>query len=232
MKKSNTISCLKNIFLDKSRMDELHTILLKHCERLKFEAQCVDNAFIEFDSYHELIEYSNFGKGRIEKLEITGYSNTNSWPSKIGLTISSVHPKGPSMDCTYHFTQIDEEAIFKQEIVDFWNRSAKNYIRPRVGEGIVFLLLFVTALYLSDIFLLDGWFIKYICAYIFTQIFLFLFNHFIWYKLFPMVSFSWGESIEYYKKIEKWKNGVFWSVIMAIPVALIANYLFDLLKGG
>lgn len=209
MKKSNSFSCSKNIFLDQSRMDELHSILLKHCKKLRFEGKCLDDASIEFDSYNELMGYSNFHKGRIRKLEITGYSNANGWDRKIDLTISSVHPKGPSIDCTYHFTQIDEEAIFKQEIVDFGNKAARNYIRPRIGEGIVFLLFLVATFYFWGMLLPDNWFLKYICAYISTQILLSLFNHFIWYRLFPMVSFSWGESIQYYKKLKNGKKECF-----------------------
>ena len=232
MKKSNTISCSKNIFLDKNRMDELHAILLKHCKRVKIETKCVDSASIEFDSYDELMEYSNFNKGRIERLEITGYDDGIGWDRKIYFDISSEHPKGPSLDCTYYFTQTEEEAIFKQEIVDFLNKVARDYIQPRIGSGIVFLLFFIGFFHFSNTILSDNWFLRYLCAYISTQILLYLFNKFIWYKLFPMVSFSWGESVEYYKKIDKWKNGVFWSIIIAIPVAIIANYLFAMLKGG
>ena len=220
MKKSNSISCSKNIFLDKSRMDELYTILLKHCEKFQFQTKCVDNSSIEF------------GKGRTKKLEITGYAGVSGWDRKLNLIISTEHPKGPSVDCTYYFTQLDEEAVFKKEIVDFWNKAAKKYVQPRIGEGIAFLLFFIATFHFSGMILPDNWLLKYICAYISTQILLALFNHFIWYKLFPMVSFSWGESIRYYKNIDNWNDKVFWCIIVAILVAIIANHLSDLLKGG
>lgn len=95
-------------------MDELCAILLKHCNKLRIEAKCLDNTSIDFDSYDELMEYSNFGKGRIRRLEITGYRDVNGWNREISVTISSEHYKGPSMDCTYHFAQVDEETIFKK----------------------------------------------------------------------------------------------------------------------
>ena len=60
MKKSNSISISKHLFLDKKRMDELYAILLKHCDKLRIEAKCLDNTSIDFDSYDELMEYSNF----------------------------------------------------------------------------------------------------------------------------------------------------------------------------
>ncbi len=213
-------------------MDELHAILMKHCKKITIETKCVDNASIEFESYNELMTYSNFNKGRIKRVEITGYNDIEGWNRKLNVTISSEHPKGPSIDCTYHFTQVNEETIFKKEIVDFCEKATKNYVQAIILNWVVLISLFSIPGYFLFHHVSKDWIMSLIFIYGLTIIAAEFFNKFIWAKLFPIVSFSWGESIEYYRKIEKWKNGIFWSVIIAIPVAILANYLFDLLKGG
>ena len=140
MKKSNSISISKHLFLDKKRMDELYAILLKHCAKLRIEAKCLDNTSIDFDSYDELMEYSNFSKGRIKRLEIIGYSGIDGWDRKISVTISS--EKGPSIDCMYHFAQVDEETIFKTEIADFGKKATKNYVQAITLNLVVLISLF------------------------------------------------------------------------------------------
>lgn len=73
MKKSNTISYSKSIFLDKNRMEELHSILCKHCKELTFHTTCMDGASIRFDSYRELMSHRNFNGERIQTLQMIGY---------------------------------------------------------------------------------------------------------------------------------------------------------------
>lgn len=120
----------------------------------------------------------------------------------------------------------------KKEISDFCKKATKNYIQAITLNLVVLISLFSIPGYVLFHHTTKDWIVPLIIIYVFTIIAAEFFNEFIWAKLFPVVSFSWGESIEYYRKIEKWKNGVFWSVIIAIPVAILANYLFDLLKGS
>lgn len=209
-------------------MEELHSILCKHCRELMFHATCVDGASIRFDSYRELMSHRNFNGERIQTLQMIGYDGED---RKIELAISSARPKGPSIDCTYHFTQRDEETIFRQEIADFCDRAAKELIQPCIGKGIVFLLLLAIFYKFFSVLFPGKQLSIYACVCISAQIFFALFNRLIWYKLFPMVSFSWGEAAAYYRKIEKWKNGVFWGIVIAIPVAVFVNYLFNFLSG-
>ena len=87
MKKTETFCYSKHIFLDKSRMKELHILLMKHCDRLELSVKTIGNSKIEFDSFEELMEYSNFKNGRIHQLNIHGYLQ-NSEDRIIDLTFS------------------------------------------------------------------------------------------------------------------------------------------------
>lgn len=158
-----------------------------------------------------------------------GYASPNGWNRNITVTISSEKCYEDAFVCQYSFSDEKDELMFNQEIRALLEKSTVGYIKSRLGNTIVYIFIFLLCFGIivppaSEHMI--GW-----CALsaIMAQIVAALFNNLIWKRLFPMVSFSWGEAVSYYSSLAKWKEGVFWSIIIAIPVSIVASCLYKVL---
>lgn len=225
MKKESSLSYSKNIFLDTDRMNELHSIILKYCDTLDIQAETLNKASLKFDSYDELMSYSNFRKDRIKQLSIRGYKS-NKWDAKIRLSFSIEYPTVSSVDCYYSFEDENEEIVFKKTLLDFLEKAKDGYIPSRVGIWALFILTYwgVGRCFRSVFADVSVPMLLVIC--VLSLIPYKLFSN-MWYILFPIVSFSWGEATKYYDKIKKIRSNLFWGVIIAITVGVIGNIVYN-----
>lgn len=225
MKKESSLSYSKNIFLDVDRMNELHSILLKYCDTLDIQAKTINKSSIDFDSYDELMSYSNFKTERIKQLSIRGYGS-NKWDAKIRLTFSLEYPTVSTVDCDYSFEDVDEEIVFRKTFLDFLEKAKSSYIPSRIGDWLILFLIFAGAgIFLKSIFpsvSLSMYLLIYVVAPIPYKL-----CSTMWYKLFPIVSFSWGEATKYYDRLKKIRGNLFWGVIIAIAAGVIGNIIYN-----
>lgn len=229
MNKHSIITYDKQLFLDRKRMDELRLILQECCEKLCYEIECIDNSLIKFDTYDELMEYDNFGKGRINKLRVIGYGDGDTGEKeKIALLLSNESYKAPYMKCTCNFSGENEEIIFKKKILYFCQKATKDHQFATVLWIIPTVLFVVVPLAVIIYYYKLNSFLVFSVLSL-SLVTIWMFFVFIWKKLYPPVSFSWGEAIEYYRKIKERRYGLFWCVFVAIVASLMANTLFHLL---
>ena len=224
MKKTGSFSHWKNIFLDQSRMDELHVTLMKYCDYLEIQAKTIDKSSIEFDSYEELMEYTNYKKGRIKRLEICGYLH-KSWDRVFTITFCPEYSTKYSVECDYNFEEINKETIFCKEMQDLLDKASSLYIPAFIGKFVSLCLLYLALFFLLSVVLHETSIISYCIGGVVVAIIHDVFLHFIWYILFPPVSFSWGESITYYKHIAKLRNFVFITILLTIAIGILVNYI-------
>ena len=225
MKKNGTIIRHSCVTLNKARMDELRGILLKYCDYLFFSVTTVDDSSIEFNSYDELMSYENFGKGRIKKLTIFG-QRKNDKEIRVTVIFSAEHAN-PGIAFDYIFEQSDEETIFCKDVEDFLVKTGSYHI-----VAIIFEIAFVLALGSILRLIVKKHFpsakIPVYVALAACTVFLYLkISNWVWERLFPCVSFEWGESVLYYKRLKKWRENMFWGVIVAFIVGIASSILLS-----
>ena len=224
MIKTGSFTYSKHILLDKLRMDELQSILAKHCDSISTFVKTIDNSSIKFESYAELMEYDNFKKMRIKKLDIYGYKS-NPWNESIKLTFYAGSPRESSVDCTYTFSDTDEEAIFNSDISKFLDKAVYFHIPALIVDWTALFLVFAAVFYLGHVILPQNTISTYVAESMIATILYALFVYLILPRLFPSVSFSWGEAIIYYKRIAIVQNILFCSIILAAVVGFFVNYI-------
>lgn len=225
MKKERSFSYSKNIFLDKDRMQELHSILAKYCDTLDIQAKTLNKSSISFDSYDELMNYNNFKTERITQLTIRGYGS-NKWESKIRLSFSIEYPTVSSVDCEYSFENEDEEIVFNKTLLNFLEKAKSGYVSSRIGDWAILFFIYAGAGIVLDLVYPNASFAVYLLIYALALVPYKLFS-IIWYKLFPIVSFSWGEATKYYDRLKRIRSNLFWCVIIAIAVGVIGNIIYN-----
>ena len=122
MKITETFKFSKHIFLDKERMLQLQEMLKNYCEHLSIQASTINHVYIEFDSFDELLQYENFDKGRIKKLEISGSSRV-SWDKTFSLTFYAGHQGSDSLECVGYFTEKHKGTLFFNDIKEFAEKA-------------------------------------------------------------------------------------------------------------
>lgn len=228
MKKTELFTFSKHILLDNNRMLQLQQMLDKHCEQLSIQASTINHVDIEFDSYDDLLQYENFRKGRIKKLQISGSSH-ESWDKKFSLTFFAGHQGSNSLECIGYFNQKNEETLFYKDIEEFVEEATCDHIPAVIGHFISMFLFYGVAFCLMFFNYRGASPIDYFVVSIITTIVFEVFLYVVWDKLFPMVSFSWGEGSRYYKQLAKVRTGVFWSVIVAACIGLLVNGISKIL---
>lgn len=226
MKKARSFRLSKNIVLDKNRMDELYSLILKHCNRLSIQATTIDNSSIDFDSYDELMEYSNFQGGRIKTLNICGYKS-DGFSAIIAVTFSTEYPSLFTVEYNCNFTSEKDEVIFLHNIQLFLQKAAYSKIPVIVMNGLTILILVFSLLTVFRAMEPAVYTNTYIIASFSAlgAIYYFIFPFYLWKKLFPPVSFAWGEAANYYNRIFKIRSNIFWGIIVALIISVIANII-------
>ena len=113
------ITYYKAIVLTPERIQELESVLRKHCDTITYEATTVSGVEIAFENAEELVDYENFEKKRIKDLTVIGYKKY-SRVFRISFEYSLWWFKSRGYDdtctCSYTLNSLDEESVFSSDI--------------------------------------------------------------------------------------------------------------------
>ena len=222
------------IVLTIQRIQELESLLHKHCDSIDYKATTKNEAEIYFESFDELSSFCNFGEDKIVALHLKCRLNSNS-DFSIEIDFS---PKFPHSDCTvrcfYCFSDIDEESIFISDFKKFLDKTAIYNARHNVCEWLSFAFFFLLGLYpiiipiggaafyqaaKNAVSLVSGaLMIETVALFLYA-----LFSKFVLQKLYPRVIYAWGEETEKEKKLESLRSNLFWAVLIATVINIITG---------
>lgn len=214
-------------------MDELFTLLKKYCDDFYIYSETIDKTSIEFESFDELMEYTNFEKGRIKNLRICGYTK-NFIYEVITLTIYSEYAFSPTVKCIYKFGQQEEENNFTIKLKEIFDKSKSFHVPVMIQTVVLSTITWVFLIgALKSVLSHTGYELPYtinILTEVLAFAVVFTINIFflsIIIRLSPPVCFSWGEAVKYYIQLNKWRSNLFWCVFVAIVIAIIANFIYN-----
>ena len=151
MKRTAGLKYKKYTSFNKDEITNIYNLVQRYCEQIRFESETQDGSKIEFDSFEELVNYSNYGKDRIKSLDIYGhtrYSTSND--NSIHIQLGDLNGwEKETIRCSYSFKNKDDETIFRQEIVSIFEKNSNNQ-STYIGGYVLSLVLF--ALLLSKLF--------------------------------------------------------------------------------
>ena len=229
----------KTVLLTIPRLQELNLLLQKHGKCIKYSATTKNHSEVLFDSFEELTGFDNFQENRITSLKIKCSNCIQSDDEDVYIeTVFS--PTSPydtdSVRCYYYFSDIEKETIFKSDFTKFLNKAATYDRNYKVCEWSTFVALFILGLY--PVFLpLGGVFyyqrIRGVFPVIMTILIsellasglYYLCSKLIWRRLFPRAIYAWGEEEPRYQKLEKLRSELFWGVLVAPVVSIIAGLI-------
>lgn len=223
MRKNGIIIRHSCVTLNKSRMDELCIILLKYFDYLLFSATTVDDSSIEFNSYDELMSYENFREGRIKILNIYGQHKNNK-NNRVVVIFSAEH-SGSGIAFDYIFERHDEEILFCKDVKDFLAKTGNYHILAIICDLALMVALSLIFGRIVKTLYPSGKILVYVALLACAAVLYLKISNWAWNKLFPPVSFEWGESISYYKRLKKWRENMFWGVIVAFIVGIAVSVL-------
>lgn len=236
MIKNRIFSYKRIVVLTLSRLEELKTILLKHCDRIKYKAYTKNDAEIIFDSFDELKNFNNFGDDKIVALNLNCRVK-NDYDFLINIDFSpKYHFPDDTVRCTYCFSDVDKESVFISDFKKFLDKITIYHTKYMICEWASYVFFLVLGLY--PIFIpINGTayyqtvkgtypFLSSILVFEIIAIGLNkLCSHFVWKKLFPRAIYAWGEESENYSRLEKLRSNLFWCVLVAALVSIVIGFI-------
>lgn len=223
----------KPIILDTDRMTELNAIICKYSGKVSYKITTIEKAQIEFDTFEQLMAYSNFSKERITELSIIGQIWDDRFIVYIDIRIQSESTFNRCVKCSYQFADIEKAKLFEIDLVNLLNRSVESY-GSRIGFRLILTFALFAACVFSCIFLFRSKLHPYIQSIILFVLGAMLSpGYFLIKKLtdkvFPRVTFVWGEEAKRYNKYSKIKTNLFWCVLVATIIAIGTGILLSII---
>lgn len=211
----------KNVVLDESTINELHSLLLGYCTVIKYRATTLDSKSLEFETHTELLSYDNFKKNKIIELEIAGY---NAHKRIFSLAFFGKRHSSPYIECQYSFTDTDSETLFTSQLKIFFEKRVECYNHHLFTSVLIGGALLVGSLYLvlkhkltdSATFALA---LLEVIAY-------YLIENKILKSLFPPIVFRWGNEIKAHKSRTNLRNNLFWAIIASFGIGVLLELIF------
>lgn len=222
-------------------MKILCNIILKHCDRIDFSANTYAKTRIAFDNLDELLEYDNFKSRRIVSLTLTGYKK---YDRSISVRIDDLGlfpfaNYGTTVQCSYKLPSVDEEAIFKSDFSNWYQKCVPPYWL--LGKFSLFGLLTIPSMFimfiklvygsktdvdLSSLSVLQSLVISTLVGLGIVYC-VRAFDTYFWKNLFPAIVFNWGEEEKRNEKWRRYRNNIFWGILVALLLGLFTNFLYD-----
>ena len=221
----------KIIVLSDQNMEELRSLLLKHCDKINYQVITKNEAEITFDSFDELMSFNNFGDDKIVSLSIKGYVN-NEYRFIVGIDFSPQSPyDSETIRCQYFLSDIDKESVLTSDLHRFLEKVTKYDAQYKGCKIVNFMLFCVIGIYPVFIPTIRNFIreTQYKQMIIFAVLFISQFimrglynlcTKYIWRKLYPRVTFAWGEGKTQFQNVEKLRSNLFWGVLIAALVSL------------
>ena len=237
MIKNRSIKYSRIVVLSIPRIEELNTLLFKHCDIINYLVITKNEAEIQFASFDELSHFDNFGDDKIISLSIKCRKN-NDYDFKINIDFSPLHPwnSGDTVKCMYCFSDNDKESVFVVDFKNFLDKITIYHTKYMICKWASFVLFFILGLY--PIFIpINGWcyyeraigIYPVIVGIVFFEIISMglykLSSMIIWENLFPKAIFAWGEESNNYSKLEMLRSNLFWGVFVAVIISIVAGLI-------
>ena len=224
----------RKIALTTADLKELNSLLLKHCDYLKFEIKTKNDSRIEFSTFDELSGYANFRESKILALSIQGFINEDKFFSVVTIVFRRNYPYiNDNIECDYRFENEDKKKTLIWDLNDFLKKR-KRYnniaLIVKLVAQIASLLLFISPLLFKSARLnlceyIIGPFRIFklaICLFLIAIFIAFIVMPPIFKWLFPDVLFLWGEVGNEHERRVGWLKNFFWLVLGIILDRLIA----------
>lgn len=236
MIKNRVFTYKRIIVLTIQRLKELETLLLKHCDSIKYTAITKNDAEILFDSFDEMRSFSNFGDDKIKSLSLKCRVK-NDYNFMINIDFSPKYPfYSDTVRCMYCFSDIDKESIFISDFEKFLDKIAVFHTKYMICEWASFIFFVVLGFYPIIIPfngtayyqtvrgaypLIGGILLFEVIAMVLYK----LCSNYIWKKLFPRAIYAWGEESENYTKLEKLRSNLFWGVLVTTIISVVVGFI-------
>lgn len=238
MKLDGRFEYKKALILTPERVKELEAILLKYCKEVSYEATTVADTDISFASSDELFSYDNFQSRRIRALTVTG---------RVGLDriVTCAFEAGglrflvgydETCICKYTVSNVDVETTLKDDILTFLKKVTASFwllskFRLFGLLGFVSLYLFLPMIFIiggkgSGKTTIPGAIVSILIGFLFVNM-VRLFDRYFLERMFPPITFLWGEEQTRYEKSEGIRKNVFWGVLIAIAAGVIGNIIYN-----
>ena len=236
MIKNRIFTYKRIVVLTIQRLEELQTLLLKHCESIEYKAITKNEAEITFDSFDELTSFSNYGEDKIISLNVKCRIKDD-YNFMINIDFSPKYPfSDDTVRCMYCFSDVDKESIFVADFEKFLEKIAVYHTKYMICEWASFICFLVLGLYPVVIpFNGTAYYQAARGVYpLIARILLFemisiglykLCSKNIWKKLFPRAIYAWGEESENYKRLEKLRSNLFWGVLVTTIISVAVGLL-------
>ena len=147
MIKTRIFTYKRIIVLTIQRLEDLKTLLLKHCDTIEYRAITKNKAEILFNSFDELTGFINFGDDKIKSLSLK-CRLTNNYNFMIDIDFSPRYPfYRDTVRCLYCFSDIDKESVFINDFERFLDRIATYHTKYMICEWASFVFFLVLGLY-------------------------------------------------------------------------------------
>lgn len=234
MKRTARLKYKNYITLGKEQITSINDLVQKYCECVKFEAETKDGSKIEFESFDELIGYSNFGENKIKHLIVCGCNHYNSSSN------NHIHIAfGPApfsnecfVSCSYSFESDEDETMFKKNLLSTLQKSDENPKKYITGWWLFFALSILLEIKMIVSILVESYQDRVLGFGIVCVLFLLggalglsaLFN-WLWKKAFSPVVFAWGEELHHEEKMSKLRSNIIWGIIIAAILSIVLSFI-------
>ena len=223
-------------------MKQLDELLLSYCDRIEYTAiQKSGNREIH-RNIESLLASDNYKKERVIALDIYGRNSAFDNGDQIYLSlgkeeyISLLTAYSETCTGSFYFSQKDIANKFETDLRSILEKATASYWIP--SKLNIFTLFFFmcileyfhliinTGKYHQRIYIPIGQLILLFIATIAIVILVIALNRLIHNTILPPVVFVWGEEIARTKRIEKWRSGIFWSVLVALAISFLTQIIF------
>ena len=228
MKINQSLFIRNRITLNREHMMELESLLKEYCDSVKYSASTKDKSYISYTDLDEMLKQSNYGDKKIRKIDIRSSSKES--PDYINLELDGRDGFGKSnIEISYSFSDPSKETLFQSKIKDFFDKRKDGDRAYTIASMMMFPLSLAICFFLLCLCL------KYISSDVnaVMPVMTILFLVFLVYlvygvcgKLFPAISFVWGEEENHYNQIVKRRNNIFWCVLVSIAISIGCTILF------
>lgn len=229
MKRENCYKYKKRIELNEKYLKELYALLTEYCDNIRFSAITQNDTIIEFDSFDELAEYSNYKGEKIKALSICACSDKRN-DAKIHIDLGDRYFGDEyTVKCRYTISDGDKEIAFInkfKKIIDKITQTNGMFYLGTISIIVLCFMCLLRILKLPAIFIPEKIIGLLVILTLIFPIALFFFLYKFWKKLFPKLRFLIGEEIEKNKKSNDIKTNVFWGCMIAAVVSIIISFLF------
>lgn len=233
MKRTAGLKYKNYITLGKEQITNINHLVQKYCECVEFEAETRDGSKIEFESFDELIGYSNYGEDKIKHLTVYGRNHYNSSSNnRIHITFGPAPLSNEySVSCSYSFESNDDETIFKKKLLSTLQRCDENQKIYIAGWWLFFALSIILEIKMIVSILVESYQDRVLGFGIVCVLFLLggalglsaLFN-WLWKKAFSPVVFAWGEELHHEEKMSKLRSNIIWTIIITAILNIVLSF--------